>query len=129
MSDEIHVLDSSAILCVIFQEPGSDVVESTLNRACVSAVNISEVVAILQEQGMQESTSDAILTSFKLAVVNFDEKSARSAGLLRNATRSHGLSLGDRACLALAIQRNAIAVTTDRAWRDVNCGARVLLVR
>jgi ribonuclease VapC len=129
LSEEIHILDSSAILCVIFQEPGHETVESKLNGALVSAVNLSEVVSKLQEQGMPDEIIDAVLTRFKLTIVGFNEIAARSAGLLRNATRSRGLSVGDRACLALAMQHNAIAVTADRAWQDLACGARVLLVR
>ncbi len=129
MNDGIHVLDSSAMLCVIFQETGIEDVARRLDGALVSAVNVTEVFSKLQDRGMPDDSIEKILAGFKLTVVAFDEHLARMAGRLRNAKRGKGLSLGDRACLALAIARGAIAVTTDQAWQEVNCGARVLLVR
>ena len=129
MSDVIHVLDSSAILCVVFNEPGIEAVKPTLNGALMSAANLAEVIAKLQDKGMPDDIVDEIIAGFKLTIADFDEELARVAGKMRNATRAKGLSLGDRACLALAQSRNAIAVTTDQAWKDTEHGVRILLVR
>ena len=64
-----------------------------------------------------------------LTVVPFDEEQAYKAGLLRQTTRSQGLSLGDRACLALAHSLGLPAITADRAWSNLNVGVEVILVR
>jgi ribonuclease VapC len=128
MSDT-YVLDASAILTVINGETGFATVQNLLQQSVTSAVNMSEVVAKLQERGVTEPAIMAILNDFDVHVVAFDDEQAIAAGMLRNKTRKKGLSLGDRACLALAASRNAIAVTTDKAWKDLDTIARLLVVR
>ena len=96
--------------------------------ALISSVNLSEVVAKLAELGMPESEIRLAL-SLGLEVVPFDEALAFSAGALRPVTRSAGLSLGDRACLALARSRALPALTTDRAWRDIDIDVEVEVIR
>jgi ribonuclease VapC len=128
MSDT-YVLDASAILTVINGEAGFATVQNLLQQSVTSAVNMSEVVAKLQEQGVTDPAIMSILNDFDMQVVAFDNEQAIAAGMLRNQTRKKGLSLGDRACLALAASRNAIAVTTDKAWKDLDNIARLLVVR
>ena len=126
---ETYVLDASAILTVINGETGFETVLDLLQRSVTSAVNVSEVVAKLQERGGSDSAIMAILNDFDVQVVAFDGEQAIAAGMLRNSTRKKGLSLGDRACLALAASRGATAVTADKAWLDLDNIANVLLVR
>ncbi len=128
MSDT-YVLDASAILTVINGETGFSTVQNLLQQSVASAVNMSEVIAKLQERGGTDAAIMAILSDFNVQIVAFDEEQAIAAGMLRNKTRKRGLSLGDRACLALANSRNAIAVTTDKAWMDLDDIARLLVVR
>ena len=117
MSDA--VLDSSAVLAVILEEPGAERVETLLPGAKVSAVNLGEVVAKLRDLGMPEETIETVLSGLQLEVHAHDRDAALAAGFLRPATRSAGLSLGDRACLALAAALGLPAVTADRAWEGV----------
>jgi ribonuclease VapC len=124
-----HVLDSSAVLVLLGNEEGAEVVDSILSSAVISTVNFAEVISKLQERGGADETIDAALADLNLAVISFDNVQADKAGKLRKVTRSRGLSLGDRACLALADQLNAVAVTTDQAWSDLTGIARLLLVR
>jgi ribonuclease VapC len=126
---EPYVLDASAILCVFFNENRAAAVEALLDNAIVSAVNYAEAVSKLHERNVEASTITAILESFPAAIIDFDSEQAIATAALRNATRSRGLSLGDRACLALAASRGATAVTTDKAWKDFEQIARVLVVR
>jgi ribonuclease VapC len=121
-------LDSSAILALIKNEPGSDVVVSVLPRAVMSAVNISEVVSKLVDLNSSTAPLDEALAEGKVEIVPFTESQARLAGELRTATRSRGLSLGDRACLALAQERGLTAVTADSAWVGATA-VPVLLIR
>lgn len=128
MSDT-YVLDASALLAALHDEPGADRVRELLPSARIGSVNLSEVIAKLQERGVPDTVIDEILDDLDLSVVPFDAATARQAGLLRTATRTAGLSLGDRACLALAAEQDATAVTTDRAWADLDLGITVELLR
>lgn len=114
MSD--YVLDASAVLTVIQEEIGSDLVEPYLRMAAIGAVNLAEVVAKLQDRGLTDDEIDHAVLLLDLDVCPFDAPSAIVAGKLRGPTRHAGLSLGDRACLALARSLGATALTTDRAW-------------
>ena len=113
------VLDASALLCLINGEPGAERVAGVLSAAAISAVNLAEVASKLNELGADADTARALLAPLHLAVVPFDEGAALATGALRAATRGRGLSLGDRACLALATRRAAVALTTDKAWADL----------
>lgn len=79
--------------------------------------------------GLTEQQVDAVLAELELELVPFDEIQARAAALLRSATKRLGLSLGDRACLALAIVLKKPAVTADRAWSKLDVGAEIVLIR
>jgi PIN domain nuclease of toxin-antitoxin system len=124
------VLDASALLALLNEEPGQEEVERVLiSGAVVSAVNFSEVVARLADAGMPEAALREALEGLELNVVAFDRELAYRAGLLRGATREHGLSLGDRACLALAASNRCPAITADRAWESLDVGVAVRLIR
>jgi PIN domain nuclease of toxin-antitoxin system len=123
------VLDASAILALLNDEPGAAAVAAALEDAVVSAVNLSEVVAKLLEVGLSREEADEALGGLGLEVQPFDEAAAWAAGTLRGATRRAGLSLGDRACLALARQLGVPALTADAAWLKAATGADVRLVR
>jgi ribonuclease VapC len=116
---EFFVLDASALLCLLKGEEGAERVLMAMPRAWVSAVNLSEVYAKLADAGGSEARIVQAIGGLHLRVEPFDDAQARRAGMLRPLTKSLGLSLGDRACLALAQHRNAIALTTDRAWAEL----------
>ena len=123
------VLDASAILALLNAEPGSRVVEESLPEAAVSAVNLSEVVAKLSERGMPEAAIRVALEGLGLEVHPFDAAAAHSAGMLRSATRGPGLSMGDRACLALGLFLSAPVLTADGTWKKLKVGVKVRLIR
>jgi ribonuclease VapC len=123
------VLDSSVILAHLGGEPGSERAKSHFGDALISAVNLSEVVAKLAERGVSLGLVRAALSRYGLQVAAFDEDLAERTGALRPKTKPFGLSLGDRACLALA-ERSALPVlTADRAWKDLNLSIEVQLLR
>lgn len=129
----LYVLDASAILAVVFDEAGADAVLALAQRGpLLSAVNWTEVLAKLVDHGLQVDEAIPRLADSGLLdavhLVEFDTAQARATAELRQRTRSLGLSLGDRACLALALLRQASAVTTDRAWLRVP-GVAVTCVR
>ena len=125
------VLDASAILAALYREPGAEVVETHYEAGIVSSVNLSEVAAKLSDRGIPITEARELLSGLGLAVRPFDEGLAYVSGALRNATRSSGLSLGDRACLALGLVEAVPVVTVDRKWADISeaVGVEVILAR
>ena len=123
------VLDASAILVLLRQESGFERVAAVVGDAEVSAVNLAEVGSFLAKAGQSTAQMRATLDSLRLAVVDFDEEQAVEVARLRPLTMSAGLSLGDRACLALAGLRRRPAMTTDRSWAALKLGIDVDLVR
>jgi ribonuclease VapC len=110
------VLDSSAILALLLGETGSEAVEDSLEGAAVSAVNESEVLAVLIRRGATAEEAIAVMATLDLASVALDSRLAADAGRLEAPTRSWGISLGDRCCLALAQRLRRPALTADRSW-------------
>jgi ribonuclease VapC len=126
------ILDASAVLALINREPGQDVVAATLiSGATICSVNLAEVITIMLRDGVPENSIQLIVDRLPMVVVDFDRDLALAAGLMSNLTRPLGLSLGDRACLALAHRRNASALTADRAWIQAGplVGVTVTLIR
>src|SRR6266446_5729137 len=95
------VADASAVIALLIGEPFTLFDPQRLANASISAVNLSEVLARLLEIGMPEREVETAVAKLDLRVVAFDEMYALDAARLRTATRHAGLSLGDRACLAL----------------------------
>jgi ribonuclease VapC len=123
------VLDASALLAVLRAEPGADRVESRLEGAGIGAVNLSEVVAKLDEDGVPEAEIRRAVGRLELNIHAFDAAQAYAAGVLRRTTRALGLSFGDRACLALAQKLDAIALTADQSWARLKIGVAIEVIR
>lgn len=123
------VYDSSAVLAILLDEPGGRRAAETLDHGVLSAVNASEVVARLIDQGAKDDDARGALQGLDLAIRPFDESLAVAAGLLRRSTRRRGLSLGDRACLALALRERAPVLTADRTWTALELDVEVELIR
>ena len=123
------ILDSSAILAMIFREPGGELVSQLAATSLISAVNLAEVASKLLDAGFTDEEMNTSLEGFSAGIVSFDRAQAIAAGHLRASTRQKGLSLGDRACLALAIQQKATVLTADRAWGDLDLGIEIKIIR
>lgn len=115
-----YVLDSSAILAAIGYEPGHERVEPILADSAVSTVNAAEVLTKLVERGILIADALDDFSQLGIDLIPFDLDHAITVSELRPHTRHLGLSLGDRACLALAMQENAVAVTADKSWATLN---------
>ncbi|PXA85602.1 PIN domain-containing protein [Caulobacter sp. D4A] len=123
------VMDSSAILALVFQEPGREHVAVALPGALISSVNLTEVISKMLDRGLSLEQVDDQMSDFSVVTVNFDRDLAIQAGVLRSTTRHKGLSLGDRACLALAMREGLPVMTADRAWSDLDLPVEVVLIR
>ena len=111
------VLDASALIAMLKQEAGGDMVAQVIGDTKITAINYAEVISHFCHAGMPIAEVDAMLRPLPLVIVSADEKLARLAGHLRTLTSSAGLSLGDRFCLALAQLENLPAWTSDRKWQ------------
>ncbi len=124
------VLDASALLAVLNAEPGADnLPPSLLHDAVCSTVNLAEVQSKLVDRGIQPDDAWAAALSPIRESAVFTEEHAKTAGSLVAQTRSLGLSMGDRACLALAISLNAPVYTADRSWKSLKVGVRIHVIR
>ena len=120
-----HVLDASALLCLLFEEPGAEGVEAAPGSACIGAADLAEVVGLLIDRGVPLNEAVADLRAVDLAVVAMGPAQAEAAGAMRAVTRAAGLSLGDRTCLTQAQSLGATTLTTDRPWAALDCGVPV----
>jgi PIN domain nuclease of toxin-antitoxin system len=124
-----YVVDASAILAMLEGERGHDHVANLLSSTVISAVNLAEVVTGLINRGIAAEAALRTTDSIAIETAPFDRETALLAGALREATRTRGLSLGDRACLALARMRGLPALTADRSWAELDLGVEVRLIR
>lgn len=123
------VLDASAILAFLHDEKGSDIVRAAIDGGVVSAVNWSEVLQKAVQYDIQTSGMRDDFAGIGMQFIPFDITQAEIAGALWEQTRPHGLSLGDRACLALALQRQEPVLTADQAWYGLDIDVEVELLR
>lgn len=123
------VLDASAILAWINEEPGSDKVDRVLNDGVVSTVNLSEAGAILIDRGVPEDQVEYAV-DLGVKVIAFDHKQAIAASRLRVLTKPYGLSLGDRCCLAVGWILKLPILTADLQWKNVKVeGIKIRFIR
>lgn len=123
------VLDASALLAVLGDEPGGELVAPLLVGAVISTVNWCEVLARYVELGLETRDREAEIESLGVSLAPFTTRQAQVAAGLLSVTREAGLSLGDRACLALALDLGGEPVTADRAWARIDVGIPVKLIR
>jgi ribonuclease VapC len=124
------VLDASVLLAIIYREHGADkLTPELLSGATVSTVNLAEAQSKLVLLGWrpEQAWTDAI--SLADEIFPFTPEHAETAGSLIAKTRQFGLSLGDRACLALALDLKAPVYTADRAWKNLKVGVQIHVIR
>jgi len=125
-----YVLDASVLLTLLQQEPGSDkVVQAIEDGAAISTVNLAEVASKLNDLGAPEMVIQDAINALELTIVDFSAELAYKVGVLRPLTKHIALSLGDRACLALAQHLGLPTLTTDRAWEGLSLGVTVQVIR
>ena len=115
----VVVLDASAVLAVIREEPGGDKVVAYIGRAAISAVNLHEVVKELLLSGLDIAIIRDLLDELRFDVRAHDVDAAYAAAALHEQTKKCGRGLGDRCCLALALTMGVPALTADGEWRNV----------
>ena len=124
------VLDASAVLALLRDEPGGDAVAAHIGRAAISAVNLQEVAKEMLREGATVGAIRPVLDELALVLHPHDEEAAYAAAALYPATREHGRGLGDRSCMALGMTLGVPVLTADREWRNVRVeGLAIEMVR
>jgi ribonuclease VapC len=122
------VLDSSAVIALIKREQGADIVIQHLSDAVLSSVNLIEIATYLGRSLPFEAV-EKVLASLELSVISCDESQAMLAAVMAGEGRNYGLSLGDRACLALAKLYKLPVLTADKIWQKLDRGVEVRVIR
>lgn len=123
------VLDTSALLAFVNGEPGGEMVAEVLGDAIISTVNFAEAISKLVDRGASIEVARDALSTADYTIVDFDRRQAEMTGALIATTRKRGLSLGDRACLALAQREGLPVLTGDRAWLELISDIEIRLFR
>ncbi len=124
------ILDTSAIIALLNDEPGADLVDAHMSDARISAINFQEVITILLRQGIPMDAALDLLDTLRLDIMPHGHKDATTAAALYPATRIYGSGLGDRSCMALGIALSLPVLTADQAWARLDiAGLEVMLIR
>lgn len=114
------LLDASAIIALIKKEKGCEVVNEILPKSSISSVNFCELISTLTKEGVSSEDTDLITENIIPEIILFDHDLAIDAGKLLAITKSKGLSLGDRACIATAIKYKLPVYTADKIWSELD---------
>ncbi|MDA9163679.1 type II toxin-antitoxin system VapC family toxin [Rickettsiaceae bacterium] len=130
MSSSKSILDASAVIALLSEEEGADEVYSVITHSVMSSVNVSEVAKFLIEhRKFSKTTAIEAIQTLISEIIPFDENHAYVSADLITKTKSIGLSLGDRACIALGIETNYPIYTADKVWSKIDFGCQINLIR
>ncbi|WP_375327385.1 type II toxin-antitoxin system VapC family toxin [Candidatus Tisiphia endosymbiont of Nemotelus uliginosus] len=124
------VLDASAILALLNLEPGAELIEPVLPSSAMSTVNVAEVIAELDKRlDISPEESKEMVHTMINQIIPLDFNQAVEIGRLRRCTQEFGLSLGDRACISLALSTGWPIYTTDKIWSKLKLNCQIIVIR
>jgi len=124
------VFDSSALIALLAKEKGYELVKNHMRDAIISTVKIAEVYKYcIETQKIPLNETRKIIKLLGIKIIDFDDDQAAINADLVSKTKKYGLSLGDRACIALAIIGNHSIITCDKIWQEVDIGVELIMVR
>jgi PIN domain nuclease of toxin-antitoxin system len=127
----VVILDASALLALLKNEAGADVVAASMDQAVIGSVNLGEAAQIQYLHGWQRDTFETAIALMDIPVVPVSYRVAMDAADFRELARKNGISQADCLCLALAKSENAVVLTADRDWLKIAnaIGVEVRLIR
>jgi len=127
------ILDASCVIALINKEKGHEIVEKHLEKAIISTVNFAEVITVVNRELFKTETEREeglnLISETLPEVIDFNYEQAIICAGLDSITKKYGLSLGDRACLALAKYKNLPVLTADKSWEKLKLGVKIKLIR
>ncbi|NEZ65128.1 PIN domain-containing protein [Leptolyngbyaceae cyanobacterium CCMR0082] len=123
------VIDSSALLAFWKEESGWQNVEAYEGKCLISAVNAAEVISTLIKNGVQPIKAKAAVDEFVTDIISYDDEQAYTTGQFITEGKKIGLSLGDRACLSLGMQKHLPVLTGDTIWEKAKLDVEIILFR
>lgn len=123
------IFDASAVIILLNQEPGHDFVKKYISQSMMSAVNLAEVITVLVSIGVPHTSATNIASELISEIIPFDTEQAAANAALRESTKPFGLSLGDRACLALAQIKQLPVITADKIWEKLTLPIEIMFAR
>ena len=123
------IFDTSAVLAIIFNEPGAESAIPHLSSGVFSTVNLAEAATVGVRKGIEFIAVREMLSRLPLEIVPLDDNHAYRTASLQPFAQSHNLSLGDRACLGVALSLGLPVLTADRRWAELTLGIEVRLIR
>ncbi|QEK39348.1 type II toxin-antitoxin system VapC family toxin [Candidatus Sneabacter namystus] len=124
------VLDASAVLAVFNKEKGRELILEYMEGSIISSVNSSEVYkSCFYDSDLREEEVNEMMEEIRVKVISFDDIHARIAAQLYATTKSCGLSLGDRACIALGMIKKIPVLTCDTIWQQCNLDVQIITAR
>lgn len=122
-------LDASALLAFLFGESGHEMVAEVIEGSALSTVNLAEVISRFARDGHSPELVYRQIAASGIEIVPFHGEDAALVAGLAPLTRESGLSLGDRACLALALRHGIPAITADQVWAKLDLPIKILVIR
>lgn len=123
------ILDTSAVVAFLQGETGAEVVEPYLQRGLLSSVSYTECLNVLIRKGVPVEDADLAIQKIITEIIAYTPAMARLAASMTKILRPFGISLGDQACLALALHEDLPVLTADRIWQTLDIGVQVVLIR
>jgi PIN domain nuclease of toxin-antitoxin system len=123
------VLDASAFIASLAEEKGAEIVDAHLENSFISTVNLTEICTFARGQRMEIYEIEELIKGLSINIIDYDKKQAFLGAKLNEKTKHKGLSLADRACLALALDRDLPVLTADKAWLGLDVGVKIKVVR
>ena len=123
------VLDASALIALIQEENGSEIIKPLLKYAVMSSVNVAETLIALQKRGLLYQQSLILIQDIIGSIIPFNLKHVELVAQLQTLTQHKGLSLGDKACIALGIATSYPIYTADKIWAELELNCQIIVIR
>ncbi len=129
MTTQISLIDSSALLAVIYNERGMEKAQEYFENSYMSVVNAAECFIVLNKNGMPFDIAQNLLESIISKFIPLEYNDAKIIAQIKNSNKDIGLSLGDSTCIAIGNKLDLQIITADKAWLQVQSKSKIICIR